>query len=113
MKILITGGAGFIGQATAKALIESGHQVWLFDNMSPQIHGSKLQNGESLWGELVVGDITNQSEVVRCLSEGFTRFTILLPKQEPSIYTNGGLFSRELSRYDRGVAGNQHPGRVG
>tara|TARA_A100001015_G_scaffold300684_1_gene386479 strand:- start:758 stop:1888 length:1131 start_codon:yes stop_codon:yes gene_type:complete len=71
MKILITGGAGFIGQATAKALIQKGHEVWLFDNLSPQIHGPKLLNGESLWGQLVVGDITNQSEVVRCLSERF------------------------------------------
>lgn len=34
MKILITGGAGFIGCNTAKRFIEQGHEVVVFDNMS-------------------------------------------------------------------------------
>lgn len=40
MKILITGGAGFIGLALAKRLVSDGHAVTVFDNLSPQIHGS-------------------------------------------------------------------------
>lgn len=38
-KILITGGAGFIGSNLALKLINSGHVVTVLDNLSPQIHG--------------------------------------------------------------------------
>jgi dTDP-L-rhamnose 4-epimerase len=36
--VLITGGAGFIGSATARALVSRGHQVTVLDNFSRQIH---------------------------------------------------------------------------
>ena len=39
MKILITGGLGFIGQALARRLLAQGHGVVLLDTLSPQIHG--------------------------------------------------------------------------
>jgi len=38
-KILITGGAGFIGTRLAKRLVADGHSVVLLDTLSPQIHG--------------------------------------------------------------------------
>ena len=38
-KILITGGAGFIGSNIAKKLINEGHQITIFDNFNPQVHG--------------------------------------------------------------------------
>jgi dTDP-L-rhamnose 4-epimerase len=39
MKILITGGLGFIGLALARRLIEAGNEVVLVDSLSVQIHG--------------------------------------------------------------------------
>jgi dTDP-L-rhamnose 4-epimerase len=39
-KILITGGLGFIGIEVAKLLVEKRRRVLLFDNLSPQIHGT-------------------------------------------------------------------------
>ncbi len=38
-KILITGGAGFIGSNLSLKLIEKGYEVTVLDNLSPQIHG--------------------------------------------------------------------------
>jgi dTDP-L-rhamnose 4-epimerase len=40
MKVLITGGAGFIGLRVAKALLKQGSQVRILDNFSPQIHAT-------------------------------------------------------------------------
>lgn len=39
MKIVITGGLGFIGQHLATRLISAGHDVLLVDSLSAQIHG--------------------------------------------------------------------------
>jgi len=38
-KVLITGGAGFIGSNLALQLIDAGYSVSVLDNLSPQIHG--------------------------------------------------------------------------
>lgn len=39
-RILISGGAGFIGSHLSKKLIEKGYQITILDNLSEQIHGS-------------------------------------------------------------------------
>jgi dTDP-L-rhamnose 4-epimerase len=39
-KILITGGAGFIGSNLALCLLEKGYEVTVLDNLSEQIHGT-------------------------------------------------------------------------
>lgn len=38
-KILVTGGAGFIGSHTVDLLIQKGYQPIIIDNLEPQVHG--------------------------------------------------------------------------
>lgn len=41
-KVLVTGGAGFIGSHTVDLLVEHGYYVTILDNLEPQIHGEKV-----------------------------------------------------------------------
>ncbi|WP_151948816.1 NAD-dependent epimerase/dehydratase family protein [Aliarcobacter butzleri] len=47
-KVLITGGAGFIGSNLSLKLIKKGYEVTVLDNLSPQIHGSYSPLYESI-----------------------------------------------------------------
>lgn len=51
--ILITGGAGFIGSNLALKLVESGYQVTILDNLSPQIHGKNPEKDSPLYQSLI------------------------------------------------------------
>lgn len=66
MRILVTGGAGFIGSHLADALVAAGDEVVLYDNLDPQVHGPARERPRYLDPDLplVVGDIRN-SELLR------------------------------------------------
>jgi dTDP-L-rhamnose 4-epimerase len=68
-RVLITGGAGFIGSHAANALLAAGYEVRLLDNLSPQVHGTQRQRPAYLNkdAELVVGDVTDALAVDRAL----------------------------------------------
>ena len=42
-RVLITGGAGFIGIRVARNLLNRGHEVSILDGFIPQIHGSNTE----------------------------------------------------------------------
>jgi len=42
-RVLITGGAGFIGSHLADELLEAGYEVRVLDNLSPQVYGDTKQ----------------------------------------------------------------------
>lgn len=67
-KILISGGAGFIGSSLALRLIKLGHSVRVLDNLSVQIHGEDAEKSSPLYllikdkVEFIKGDVTKRSD---------------------------------------------------
>ena len=59
MKILITGGAGFIGTHLARELLNESDEVTVLDNFSPQVHAEHNELPSDLKGavKLVRGDV--------------------------------------------------------
>lgn len=69
MNILLTGGMGFIGSHTAVVLIEAGHDVVLFDNLS-NADRSVLDRIETITGRrpvFIEGDIRDAAAMEKAL----------------------------------------------
>lgn len=68
-KILITGGAGFIGSYVSDALLARGFEVRALDNLSPQVHGAGAVRPAYLDPavELQRGDVRDPAAVRRAL----------------------------------------------
>jgi UDP-glucose 4-epimerase len=62
-KILVTGGAGYIGSHVVKTLGEQGYEVLVFDNLSTGNDWAVLHGG------LVVGELADRGAVDRVLTE--------------------------------------------
>jgi dTDP-L-rhamnose 4-epimerase len=62
-KVLITGGAGFIGSNVARRLLSDGFEITILDNFLPQIHGDLNELPSDLKDrvKLIVGDVADKS----------------------------------------------------
>lgn len=130
MNILVTGGMGYIGSHIAKTLKESGHNVYIIDNLS----NSKKNNEFN--SRFYYGDIRNINTLIRLFSE--TKFDLVihcaaLKSVEESIkypleyYDNNVsgtltlltvmkeygvnkiIFSSTAGVYEEGIADENHP----
>ena len=68
-KVLVIGGAGFIGSHTVDVLIEEGFNVTILDNFSERVHRGKLPDYLNAKAQLVVGDVRNKEELALCLKD--------------------------------------------
>ena len=68
-RVLITGGAGFIGSHVGELLLAHGFAVRIIDNLSPQAHG-ETERAPHLPedAELIVGDIRDRDALSRALA---------------------------------------------
>jgi dTDP-L-rhamnose 4-epimerase len=66
-RVLITGGAGFIGSHTADLLLTKGFQVRVLDALIPQVHPSGRPSYLSPEVELIVADVRNSDAVSKAL----------------------------------------------
>lgn len=74
MRVLVTGGAGFIGSHVVDRLVARGHEIVVLDNLDPQVHGEAaslpkhledhLLNGRV---EFLHGDVRDPGAVERAL----------------------------------------------
>lgn len=76
MKVLVTGGAGFVGSHLVDALLAQGHEVRVLDVLDPQVHGEARRRPDYLdpRAELVLGDVRDRAVLARAL-EGVDQVT--------------------------------------
>ena len=70
MKILITGGAGFIGSHLTDRFISEGFSVSVFDNLDPQIHPARKKPSYlNKRAKFIFGDVTNKKNLYDALKK--------------------------------------------
>jgi UDP-glucose 4-epimerase len=63
MRLLVVGGAGYIGSHAVRALARAGHSVWAYDNLG-QGHAGAVPSGS-----LVVGDLQDTRKLTETLAD--------------------------------------------
>ena len=67
MRVLVTGGAGFIGSFLVDRLLALGHKVRVFDSLDPQVHPRGLSTSPAPEADLLVGDVRDHGRCVEAL----------------------------------------------
>ncbi len=68
MKVLVTGGAGFVGRNLVRKLLSAGHRVIIFDNLSNSSE-TKISDLLKDGATLKVGDVTNFDSIYDSLDD--------------------------------------------
>ena len=80
MKILVIGGAGYIGSHVVKELMSKGHKITVFDNLSTGLIQNLFKEND-----FIAGDIMHKDDLEKAFSRGFDAF-IHLAHGKPPLY---------------------------
>ena len=71
MRVLITGGAGFIGSHIVDGLIERGYEVRVFDDLDAQVHSAEHKKPAYLnpEAEFILGDVRDTEALTQALDK--------------------------------------------
>lgn len=69
MKVLVIGGAGYIGSHVVKELMAKGHEVTVFDNLSSGLIQNLFKKNE-----FIAGDILHPEDLDKTFARGFDAF---------------------------------------
>ena len=96
MRILVTGGAGFIGQHLSRSLLDQNQEITIIDNFLPQVHGDLRELPVDLAKNvrLVIGDVADPIAMQNAL-EGVDRIVHLAAE------TGTGQSMYEVGQYAR------------
>ena len=72
MKILIIGGAGYIGSHVVKEMMKAGHKVTVFDNLSSGLRCNLFPENDFIHGDILI-----PSEIEAAFAKGFDGFVHL------------------------------------
>lgn len=103
MRILLTGGAGYIGSHTAVALAAAGHEVVCFDNLSNS-RAEVMDRLETITGQslpLIVGDIRDRTALEQAMRSRAIEAVIHFA----GLKAVGEAVAKPLIYYDNNVRG--------
>ena len=107
MRILVTGGAGYVGGTVAQLLLDHGHQVVIYDNLCHG-HRSLVPEGTE-FVEADIADRTTLEKVLHTGIDGVMHFAALIEAGEsmkkPEIYFRNNSAST-LSLFESMLAAN-------
>lgn len=66
-KILVTGGAGFIGSHTVDLLVSKGYSVRILDNLQPRVHPKGKPKYLNKLAEFLKGDVSNRHDLIKAM----------------------------------------------
>jgi len=90
MRVLVTGGAGFIGSHLVDALINDGHDVTILDNLEPIVHGPERKKPSYLnkKADFIFGDLLDKETTFKAI------------QNQEIIFHLGGAVGLGLSMYE-------------